>query len=88
MNDEKLCVKEQHWVPRTEFYKQAGSKDGLDPYCKQCRKRTNREYSANNRAIKNDIQRAYYYRHHEEVKAKAKANARARAQKAKGSDQS
>ena len=66
--EKKQCKKGMHLVPITEFYRQNGSKDGLDSYCKACRQQYSMEYTKNNPDKKRAIQKRYYANHKETLK--------------------
>jgi len=34
----KLCTRKMHLVPEEEFYHDSSRRDGLDPWCKECRR--------------------------------------------------
>lgn len=47
--DKKYCPKCDRWFKRTEFYKNAGTSDGLTSYCKKCNVKVNKQYKQNNK---------------------------------------
>lgn len=69
---EKVCVRCNRTFNVSEFYRQAASKDGLDPYHKGCRKEVTRMYSLMNRGRMAQYQREYYARNREQILARRK----------------
>lgn len=69
---DKQCVRCLNWFEPGEFYKQAGSKDGLDPYHKDCRKEVTRMYAVTHRKQMSKYQREYYQRNREQILQKRK----------------
>ena len=56
--ENKTCTKCKQTKPVAEFYKQKARPDGLDAYCKDCRKATTAEYMA----ARPDYAKNYYHR--------------------------
>jgi hypothetical protein len=56
----KTCTNCKTEKDSEQFYKQAGATDGLDPYCKDCRKDKNKQYAKNNYRTRSAYQREYY----------------------------
>ena len=49
ISTEKWCPKDLHWKPRSEFYANKKCKDGLDCWCKECRKKVTKQWQRDNR---------------------------------------
>lgn len=45
MEQTKICSHCGRELPLTEFHKSAKAKDGLQPYCKECKRETGRQYA-------------------------------------------
>lgn len=64
---QKMCVKNGCVKPEDQFYKQARQKDGLDPYCKECRSEYSKQYALEHREELNAHKLAYYHKNKERI---------------------
>ena len=53
--DTKVCVKCGRELPVEEFNKHSKSKDGLQPYCKECQSEAYKKYHATRRTKRNPL---------------------------------
>lgn len=67
MEDTKICSKCGRELPLSEFSKHKRSKDGLQPYCKECKKECNKQYYAENREKITELRKQWYDENREEL---------------------
>jgi len=82
----KRCSACASWKPRTAFDRRAAARDGLDSWCKNCRRAYVRKWIATNRQRYNATRKRWTEKHREEIRTyqreyKRRVRARLRAQK-------
>jgi hypothetical protein len=66
----KTCSKCNKEKTRSEFYKRKASKDGLNPWCKECHVGSNLQWAADNPDFVKQKKSEYYYKYHDRVRNK------------------
>ena len=56
----KRCSRCKRLLPEEEFFKDRSSKDGLQGYCKECRKEYSRQWFEENKEYREEYNRKYY----------------------------
>ena len=70
----KECSKCKKTKELTDFYRNQKSKDGRSSYCKDCDRLFCRRARANNLEAHRAVDRAYYARHRERIRARHRRN--------------
>jgi 5-methylcytosine-specific restriction endonuclease McrA len=73
VEESKRCARCKQEKPRSEFPAGAKWSDGLFPYCRECKRASQREDHARHKAARNAYGREQYRRDPESYKARAKA---------------
>jgi len=68
----KACTKCKGVLTSNNFSKNKNSKDGLEPYCKECRKKVSKKYNENNKELIIKKRRKNYEKNSVEIRAKVK----------------
>lgn len=72
--ESKVCRKCSQLLPRASFYACKGNKDGIGAYCRECAKRTRREYRSTHLAQEAEYQKVYYAENAAKLREEARKN--------------